>query len=193
MAVELRTLELSGQTYAVRPARRDDAAALRQFADSIPLHDLLFLQRDIRNDRVIAAWMDQIEHGQIKSMVAFSGDQIVACTALVRDELSWSPHVAEVRVLIHPNARKTGLGRQLASDCIDAAADDGVEKLFVRLTPDQAGALKLFEDMGFRPEALLRDHVRDAHGQTHDIVVFALNFDQVTARQSLYAAGGVQG
>lgn len=31
----------------------------------------------------------------------------------------------------------------------------------------------MFSSLGFRPEALLRDHVKDRDGVTHDIVIVA--------------------
>lgn len=179
-------ISITDKTLTLRSIARADADGLRGFAEGIPPHDLLFLARDIRNPRVIAAWLDQTENGQIKSLLAVEGDAILACTALVRDELSWSPHVAEIRVLIDPVMRGTGLGKMLAAECVEIAREAGVEKLFVRLTPDQAGALKLFEDMGFKPEALLRDHVREANGDVHDILIMALNLERHQAQQQVY-------
>jgi RimJ/RimL family protein N-acetyltransferase len=179
-----------GKPLSIRLLARDDATALEAFAQRLPLHDLLFLARDIRNPRVIAAWLDQAESGQISSLLAVDDQGIHACTALVRDEFSWSHHVAEIRVLIDPALRGTGLGKVLAAECVEMARESGVEKLFVRLTPDQAGALKLFEDMGFRPEALLRDHVRDANGETHDILIMAQNMSRHEAQHQVYGMGG---
>ena len=44
-----------------------------------------------------------------------------------------------------------------------------------RMTPDQKAAITVFEECGFRAEALLRDHVRDADGALHDLVFLALD------------------
>ena len=38
---------------------------------------------------------------------------------------------------------------------------------------DQQGAIALFESLGFRAEALLKDHVRDQAGKTHDLAILA--------------------
>jgi hypothetical protein len=40
-----------------------------------------------------------------------------------------------------------------------------------QMTVDQQAAIALFESLGFKAEALLRDHVRDVDGKTRDIVV----------------------
>jgi N-acetylglutamate synthase-like GNAT family acetyltransferase len=128
--------------------------------------------------------------GQIRSLVALRDGKIVACTALVRDEFSWSAHVCEIRILIAPEARSGGIGRLLATQCVADARDLGVKKLFVRMTTDQQAALRVFEDLGFQPEALLRDHVCDANGAEHDIVVLALNVGRQMAQQQAYGMGG---
>ncbi|MDE2597075.1 MAG: GNAT family N-acetyltransferase [Sphingomonadales bacterium] len=185
-----KPVTIAGQPAELRPLRPTDAEAVRAFAEAMPPHDLLFLARDIRKPPVIAAWLDQIAGGQISSQViADSSGRVLACTALVRDELSWSRHVAEVRILIAPEARGGGLGRRLALECVQQAREGGVEKLFVRLTPDQEGALYVFQDMGFVPEALLRDHVRDADGATHDIVILALNLARQGRQQAMFGLG----
>jgi RimJ/RimL family protein N-acetyltransferase len=185
-----KTLTVGTTAVTLRPLVPGDASAVRGFAEMMPPHDLLFLQRDIRNPRVIAAWLDQIASGQIESLLALdAAGAILACTALVRDELSWSPHVAEIRIVIAPAARGTGLGRLLALECVNAARSRGVEKLQVRMTPDQPAALRVFEDMGFQPEALLRDQVRDAGGETHDILILGLNLARQGRQQEAYGLG----
>lgn len=184
-----RTVAAGKRTITLRPLERADADALLAFARALPAHDLLFLMRDIRNPKVIAAWIDQVERGLIRSLVAHDGDRMVGCTALARDELSWSPHVADIRMLISTEMRGTGFGRVLAQECLAMAMADGVSKLTVRLTPDQGAALKVFEDLGFLPEALLRDHVRDASGELHDIAIMALDLDRQGGMKSAYGMG----
>lgn len=179
-------LKADGRTIRLRYMAPGDAEGVLAFAKSLSAHDLLFLNRDIRNPKVIDAWLDQIEQGLIRSLVAVEGDTVVGCNAMVRDELSWSPHVADIRILVSEDCRGLGLGRLLALHTLHRARVDGVRKLTVRMTPDQGGALKLFEEMGFRPEALLRDHVRDADGETHDLAVMALDVDRHLAKQRAY-------
>lgn len=184
-----RSATVAGIAMAIRWMEADDATAVQRFAEAVPLHDLLFLQRDIRQPKVIEAWLQQIASGQIRSLLAVAGDEVKGCTAIVRDEFSWSPHVAEIRVLTSPTTRRSGLGRLLAQDSLLAAQDQGVEKVFVRLTPDQGAALTVFEDMGFHPEALLRDHVRDGAGQTHDIAIMALDLNRQSSRHEVFGMG----
>lgn len=165
----------AGAAVTITPMGPDALEPILAFANALPPHDLLFLQRDIRNPRVVAAWIERIASGGIASFIAMQGGAVMGCTALVRDELSWSRHVAEVRLLVHPDMRGNGLGRRLAELCVEQARASGIAKLGVRMTPDQGSALAVFEKLGFRPEALLRDQVRDAAGQPHDIAIMALD------------------
>jgi len=54
------------------------------------------------------------------------------------------------------------------------------------MTVDQTGGIAIFEGLGFRAEALLRDHVKDLSGKTHDIVVLGHNVAQVRAQLEAY-------
>lgn len=180
------TLETGDRQIELRPMSENDRDAIVHFARALPPHDLLFLQRDIRNPKVVDAWIDQIGQGQISSLVAEENGQIVGCNAMVRDEFSWSSHVCDIRILVAPECRGIGLGRLLALHCLDRARTAEIEKLTVKMTPDQTGALKLFEEMGFRPEALLRDEVRDAAGKTCDIVILALEVARHLAQHQAF-------
>lgn len=182
-------LELDGVRVSLRPMAQGDKDAILDFARSLPVQDLLFLQRDIRHDKVVSAWIEQTaEGGSISSLVAVDDDgHLRGCSALVRDRLSWSSHVADIRILVGVDSRSMGLGRLLAMHCVDQALAEDVEKLTVQMTPDQEGALRMFEELGFRPEALLRDHVRDADGTTHDIVIMALSLARYSATRTAYS------
>ena len=173
------TIALKGRTFDIRRFADGDQAAVLQFARLLPEHDLLFLSRDITHPKVVAAWLAQISDGQIDSFLAFEGDAVVGCTALVRDSFGWSPHVGEIRVLIATEVRGTGLGRVLAQETFNAALGHGLRKLTAQMTVDQTGAIGLFEEMGFRGEALLKDHVRGRDGRTHDIAVLSCDIARV--------------
>ena len=164
-----------------------DDLAVQAFVGKVPLHDLLFLDRDIREPKVLAAWRRAIEQGGVHSLVAIADGEIVATTAVIRDALSWSAHVADVRLLVLPESRGQGVGRALLEASIEHAIAQGATKLTAQMTPDQVGAITLFEESGFRGEALLRDHVRDTNGQLHDLAVLSLDVDRERARNEAFS------
>src|ERR1700694_1102741 len=163
-----------------------DEAAVLEFAQKLPVHDLLFLPRNISEPKVLAAWIKEIERGSITSLLAVKSGRVVGCGTIVRDELSWSPHVGEIRNVVSPDVRGQGVGRALSQETFALALSGGLEKLLVQMTVDQTGAIAIFEGLGFKAEALLREHVRDIAGKKHDIVVVAHNVAQVRAQLEAY-------
>ena len=159
-----------------------DEAAVLDFAQKLPSHDLLFLPRNISQPKVLSAWVNEIERGAITSLLAVKAGKVVGCGTLVRDPHSWSPHVGELRMVVSTDVRGQGVGRALSQETFVLALGAGLEKLSVQMTVDQRAAIALFESLGFKAEALLRDHVRDLDGKTHDIVVLGHNIAQFQAQ-----------
>jgi ribosomal protein S18 acetylase RimI-like enzyme len=169
---------------------RTDEAAVLDFAQKLPSHDLLFLPRNISQPKVLSAWVNEIERGGIVSLLAVSAGKVVGCGTVVRDPHSWSPHVGEIRMVVSPDVRGQGVGRALSQETFAIALGAGLEKLSVQMTVDQQAAIALFEGLGFKAEALLRDHVRDVDGGKHDIVVLGHNVAQVRAQMEAYGLPG---
>jgi N-acetylglutamate synthase-like GNAT family acetyltransferase len=167
-----------------------DEAAVLAFAQKLPVHDLLFLPRDISEPKVLTAWIKEIERGAITSLLALKAGTVVGCGTLVRDPLSWSPHVGEIRSVVAADVRGLGVGRALSQETFALALGAGLEKLVVQMTVDQTGAIAIFEGLGFKAEALLRDHVKDKAGKSHDIVVLGHNVAQVRAQLEAYGLTG---
>lgn len=181
-----RTVSCDGLGVELEPMSPYDAPALAAFIATLPPHDLLFLSRDITQPKVIAAWMEAIGQGRVRSLVAREGGQVVGCTAIVLHELSWSRHVGELRVLVAPSWRGRGLGRLLIQECFAQALELELEKLVVQMTVDQRAAIAVFEGLGFRAEALLRDHVKDRDGRKHDLALLSHDVAAVQARMQAY-------
>ena len=173
-------------SHTIRRFQPDDRAAMLRFAQSLPEHDLLFLGRDLRHPRVIEAWQAAIAEGWIDSLIACDGDTLVGSAALVRDPLSWSAHVGEVRLLVAGDRRGAGLGRDLLEAIFAVAATHGLSKLTAAMTTDQAGSIALFESLGFRAEAMLKDQVCGRDGVTHDIAVLSHDIGRATQRNRAF-------
>jgi GNAT superfamily N-acetyltransferase len=189
-ASEIRSYPLHVATEAgdidFRGMEPADEAAVLAFARALPTHDLLFLPRNISEPKVLSAWIKEIERGSIISLLAMKSGRVVGCGTIVRDLLSWSPHVGEIRMVVSSDVRGLGVGRALSQETFALALGVGLEKLQVQMTVDQTGAIAIFEGLGFKAEALLRDHVRDAAGKKHDIVVLGHNVAQVRAQLEAY-------
>lgn len=177
----------------IRRFRADDLDAMLRFSRALPEHDLLFLSRDLKHRKVIEAWLEAVEDGFIDSFVAEDGDAIVGSCALVRDPLGWSTHVGEVRLLVSPQLRGQGVGRRLLEEIYRVAQQRELRKLVAQMTPDQRYAIRLFEDHGFKGEALLKDHVMDRQGELHDVAIFSLDAAGLVARYEAFGLASSPG
>ena len=188
-----RTVSCNGAKTELHLMSADDTADLKTFIASLPEHDLLFLSRDITHPKVIEAWIAAIPEGRVKSLVARENGVIVGCTAIILHELSWCRHVGELRVLVSPSWRGKGLGRVLIQECFIQALELGLAKLCVQMTVDQRAAIAGFEGIGFRAEALFRNHVKDRDGKLHDLAVLSHDVGEVQSRMAAYGKSDVVG
>lgn len=163
----------------------DDAPDILEFAKNLPSHDLMFLRRDILQPEVVAAWVRNIEADNTISVLARGAGQIMGYGTLSLGS-DWSSHVAELRVMVGESYRQTGIGRTLVRELFRLAVKGNIKKVFARMTIDQTGARKLFQELGFRPEALLVDEVRDRKGELHDVLSLAVNVDAFLERRDRY-------
>src|ERR1700738_1848885 len=108
-----------------------DEAAVLEFAQKLPVHDLLFLPRNISEPKVLTAWIKEIERGSITSLLAVKSGRVVGCGTIVRDALSWSPHVGEIRMVVSSDVRGLGVGRALSQETFALALGIGLDTLLV--------------------------------------------------------------
>lgn len=170
------TVRVAGQEIAFRLMTPGDEDEVLRFARRLPPRDLLFLRRDITNRTDVQQWGAEIAADTMTTVLATRPDGgIIGYATLDRGEVRWTRHVAEIRVLLDPAARGWGLGRMLLQIAFERALAAGAAKIVAQLTPDQQGTRGLFERLGFEQEAVLRNHVIDAYGRKHDLIV--LSFD----------------
>lgn len=177
---------IDGREVTLRPMTAADRDAVLAFARKLPEHDLLFLRRDITQEPAVDAWIDEIERGEAFTILALSGDEVIGYTTIYRNQLRWTAHVAELRVMVAEAARGLGLGRILTQEAFANAVGLGIEKMVAQMTVDQKGAIAVFEGLGFRPEAILRDQVKDRAGQKHDLLVLSHDVSKFEREQRAY-------
>jgi L-amino acid N-acyltransferase YncA len=177
-----RKIRTADREIEIRPITINDEQAILHFARALPSHDLLFMRRRITEPKVVSAWLREAEAGNFPTLIATDGAKIVGCVAILRDSLSWSPHVAELRLVVVPEMRGKGLGRALTEEAFVTALDASVEKLMAYMTVDQRAAIAVFEEVGFTPEAVFREYVKDSQDQRHDVAVLSLDVTKYVGR-----------
>jgi ribosomal protein S18 acetylase RimI-like enzyme len=156
---------------AIAPLDAGHLPALRRFLDALPDGDVTFIKEDVRDPAVAEAWVR--EGGPARRWVALEDSGAVSGLVSVRPLVGWSAHVGELRLVVDPGHRGRGLGRALARHALHEAVEAGLAKVVVEVVAEQEGAVRMFTDLGFRGEALLKDHIRDRSGALRDLLVLA--------------------
>ena len=168
---------IDGLEITFRLMTRDDRDALVAFAQSLQPEDLMFLRLDITKPEVIDQWIGHIEEGNTVTVLACESDRIIGYGTLHFNETWWTRHLGQVRILVQGDRRKLGLGRRLAVEIFQLAREKKIHRIFVQLAADQPRVRQLFEDLGFRAEALLTDWVMDREARTHDLLIMSHHVD----------------
>ena len=164
---------LKGRSVMLRPLAAGDRGEMIAFANALPEEDLLFLERDITQPAEVDLWLREAGEGRLVTLVAWEANALIGYSTVDRGSVRWTSHVADLRVVVAQTARDIGVGRLLLELAFEMALDMGVTKVVARMTPEQRGAQKLFQRLGFVNEAVLRDHALDANGVTHDLLVLS--------------------
>lgn len=172
-----RTTALSDLRVTLRRMERRDRDALLAFTRSLPEGDLLFLRLDVTRPEVIDAWIRNIEEGRTATLLAEKDRRIVGYCSLHHNELLWTRHLGEMRLLVGPDHRGKGIGRELAHQVFSIARNLGLQKVVAQMMSSQRSAQNLFHDLGFIPEALLHDWVIDRNARTHDLILMSCEVD----------------
>ncbi len=151
----------------------DDEAAILAFTDDLPEHDLLFLRVDITQPDAVREWIRNIEHGRTRTILAECGGRIAAYGSLHYNDILWTRHIGEIRLMVSTGFRGLGLGRRLAEQVFVAAQEFALHKVTAQMMSTQRDAQDLFHQLGFIPEALLHDWVIDRNGRTHDLILMS--------------------
>jgi ribosomal protein S18 acetylase RimI-like enzyme len=154
----------------VRPLEDDLVAEVEAFFARVPESDHNSFAEDVLAPGAVRAWLGD-PRGR-RSVAVDEAGQVVGYVAVL-PLIGWSSHVGSLRVVVDPASRGRGVGRLLARHGLLTSLDLQLGKVVVEVTVDALPAIAMFEALGFEPEALLRDHVRDRTGGLHDLVVLS--------------------
>ena len=183
-------IELKGRTYQIRQMQASDGEAIMRFASNLPPHDLLYMRRDITTETGVNRWLSGVNEERIHSVIAEnSAGEMVGYSTIHQDDLEWTQHVADLRVTVATSERGSGLGRLLIREAFNIALSLDVRRVTASMTTDQIASRNLFQELGFKNEALLKDHVRDREGKLHDLLIMACDVETFLATRQAYGVG----
>ena len=167
-----KTVLRDGRTVIIRRLFEGDRAALLAFGAGLPEDDRLYLEDDLQSLEIITRLVNAAAAENWRQIVALEGERIIGYGA-VRRLPGWSSHVADIQLLISADWRGEGLGTIMAQAIFDAARELRAAKVIVEIVEEQSHGRAIFERLGFRVEGALSGHVRDRHGQQHNLLVLA--------------------
>lgn len=157
---------------AYEPAHRD---ALVRLLHAAPDQDRNFFKADVSDTAAVGRWLE--EPRAHRFVARDDAGEVVGEVAVIRG-LGWSEHVGELELLVAPPQRRQGFGRALALRALAEAVQLGLTHIYVEVAAEQFGLVAMFESLGFEPEALLRDFVRDRSGDSHDLLILTHRVEQ---------------
>jgi L-amino acid N-acyltransferase YncA len=178
---------------SLRAMTSGDVDAVRAFFERIPEGDRTFFREDVLAPGVVEGWLQSggrrvLAHD---ADALHEGGVIVGYLALLPG-IGWSSHVGELRLVVDPARRRSGIGRALARHAVVDAVELGLSKLVVEVVAEQEATVAMFAALGFEAEGLLRDHVRsrtgghtgDRTGEEHDLLILSHFVDELSTSMS---------
>jgi len=150
---------------------REDFEPLRAFLLGLSEEDRVFLRHDVRDPNVVHRWLEEMDSSRMVSIVAAEGDAIVGLGRMYIMHHGWMKHVGHVRLMTAASHRRVGLGGMLVRELVDLAAERDLEKLQAHVIEDNIGAVRMFQAIGFRMEAVLHGMVKDQSGHVHNLAI----------------------
>jgi ribosomal protein S18 acetylase RimI-like enzyme len=169
----------------IRPLEAGLTSQLQEFFAAIPEGDRTFFKEDVMDAETVAAWTTD---ARSRRLVAVDDEGKIVGYVAVMPGVGWSSHVGELRLVVSPQCRRQGVGRELARHALIQALELGLSKVFVEVVADQVGSVEMFLHLGFEGEALLKDHVRDRDGEVRDLLLLA---HQVESTWGAMATAGI--
>jgi len=158
----------------VRPVAFQDRSAFVRFVTDLSAEGHRFLKEhlDPSDDT-----FERMLQPPARRLVAIEPDGTIIGLAGAFPGTGWSSHVAELRIVVASSWRGRGVGRALAKASLLEALHLGCTHSYVEVVAEQEALVDMFQDMGFEPEALLVDFVRDEAAQFHDLLLLTQRVD----------------
>lgn len=162
-----------GTRVLLRPLTKDDKASLVALFAHTSDDDFKLMRNDVRNQELVASWVDNLDYKRVLPIVAVVNERIVGDATL---HFRGGPgrHLADVRIFLSKEFRKRGLGTLMLRTLIDIAKKLGLQQLVAEVVADQVKVITAFKDLGFEQRAVYPDYFMMPDGETHDVVVLIL-------------------
>ncbi len=161
-----------GKEAIIRPLEKGDKTPLLELYSRIPENDRWYLRYDVLDPEVMREWFENIDRGNIFSIIALSDDQIVAQASLHMRKFGCAKHVGRLRIMVAPEFRHKRLGTWMLLDLIHLAMGKGFSELRADfIVGIEDAAIESAHKLDFFEKAVLKDYAADQQGNRHDMLI----------------------
>jgi RimJ/RimL family protein N-acetyltransferase len=163
----------SGERILLRPLNKNDHQGLVELFRKASDDDLVHFRNDVRDEALVASWVDNLDLQWVFPVVAVAGERIVGDATLHIGQ-GFNRHIGWVRIYLASEYRRRGIGTELIKTLIEIARRIGLQQIVAEIVSDQVQAIKAFESLGFKKEYEHADYFLFRDNETYDLVVFVL-------------------
>lgn len=156
---------------------RDDGDTILNLARGLSDVDLAYLRTDITRADVVDEWIENIEAGRTVTVIAEEEGKAIGYGSLHHNELMWTSHLGELRIVVSKRFRKLGVGRRLAAEVFHIAKEMSLDRVIVQIPASQPRVRNMFEQLGFRAEAILKEWLKGRDDKTYDLLIMSHQTD----------------
>jgi len=171
-----------GRAMVIRPMVEEDLDKSLVFFQKLPEEEKLYLRVDVTERDNVKTRMKPSDIHIFHRLAALDQEQIVADATLYKEAHSWKRHLGEIRVLVHPDYQKAGLGAILIRELYEIANMECLDFLYACVLEEQTAAISIFERMGFKKEIVKKDHVMDLQENRHNLIIMTCNLSKLWDR-----------
>ncbi len=159
---------------ALEPA---DEERLMEFFKNLPESERVWYRDDVADPKVIHHWCHNINLDRVLPLVAVQDGKIIAMWTLHVRDYGWTRHHGQLRGTVLPNRRNLGLASLMVHDLLKLATHYEVERLVIELVPEQQAVSQVFQNIGFRIDAVLKNWVKDFKGRYNDMYLLSMQLE----------------
>jgi L-amino acid N-acyltransferase YncA len=160
-----------GTKILLRPMVAEDQDVLYTFFKSVPKEDARYLRDDVASRLIVEEWTKNLDYTRTLPVLAFKNGIVIADATLNRRRYGWKWHLGTVRLFVHKDYRKVGLGQLMIQEIADIALKLELEKLIAEVPDVNISAINAFTKAGFYRAATIPNLVKDRENRPLDVVV----------------------
>jgi GNAT superfamily N-acetyltransferase len=160
-----------GTKVLLRPMVSEDQDDLYAFFKAVPKEDARYLRDDVASRLIVEEWAKNLDYAKTLPIIALKNGTIIADATLNRRRFGWKWHLGTVRLFVHRDYRKVGLGQLMIVEIAGIAYKLELEKLIAEVPDINISAINAFTKAGFYRAATIPNLVKDRENRPLDVVV----------------------